>query len=292
MKKILFIFIYIGSFALWGIQDAYGAEVFFQTPLEGEIAVSQEIPVEVRVNADQDVINAVDIVIEYSSQLLQFKQFIDGGSVIALWVDKDFSQPGKIILRGIIPQGLHWQGALVGVIQMTALQPGKGIVRLSSDSKAYLNDGQGTEIGLVKTEYAFSISQSAEQKDFGIVDTYPPEAFEPLLFEDPNLFENRKVLVFATQDKQSTIDHYEIQETTRFKPRNDAWTVETSPYALKDQERNSYIFVKAVDVYGNERIEMVYPKMSALIWKWSQYLGGAVIVFIVVYILWRRRRKF
>jgi hypothetical protein len=94
-------------------------------------------------------------------------------------------------------------------------------------------------------------------------DVTPPDEEEPLEFlpvvgKDPSVFKGDWFLAFAAADTGSGIDHYEVAET---KTR---WGVPTyaraeSPYRLVDQSLASYIYVKAVDRAGNERIAAVEP---------------------------------
>jgi len=60
-----------------------------------------------------------------------------------------------------------------------------------------------------------------------------------------------------------------------------------SPYLLKDQKLKSFIYVKAVDKAGNERIATLAPRYP-LKWyeKWENWIIIIIVTFIL-YLLWK-----
>ena len=117
-------------------------------------------------------------------------------------------------------------------------------------------------------------------------DRESPETFRPEIARDESLFDGKWFLVFATQDKKSGIDHYEVKETrqgtlTMFSK----WIPAESPYVLQDQGLRSYVFVKAVDKERNARVTKVSPQ-NPLGWyenyeNWFIIVLGLIIVFAV-----------
>ena len=67
-----------------------------------------------------------------------------------------------------------------------------------------------------------------------------------------NIFDGKYFLVFATQDKGSGIDHYEVSEDN-----GASFIPAVSPYLLKNQSLDTKIIVKAFDKKGNEKIAEV-----------------------------------
>jgi len=112
--------------------------------------------------------------------------------------------------------------------------------------------------------YYFHLKQKLPGKDWSektvfraMIDSVPPEKFKPEIGRDPAIFEGKYFLSFATVDKMSGIDHYEILETRDKK--QDIWKKVESPHLLRDQSLGSKILVKAVDKAGNERISEIIP---------------------------------
>ena len=109
-----------------------------------------------------------------------------------------------------------------------------------------------------------------------MIDSTPPEDFELKIAE----IEDKNYVVFATIDKTSGIDHYEISEI-RNKKEEKIWEVGESPYLLKDQDLRSKIFVKAVDKAGNERIAEIGPMVKPF-----PYWIIIILILIGVVVFW------
>jgi len=128
--------------------------------------------------------------------------------------------------------------------------------------------------GLGDGIYYFSLKQKLPGKDWSgiirfraMVDTTPPEEFPLEISQEPSIFEGKYFLSFATTDKTSGIDHYEVREG-----KGD-WKIAEIPYLLKDQSLKSKISAKAVDKAGNERIaEYLPPRKPFPYW----------IIFIII----------
>ena len=106
------------------------------------------------------------------------------------------------------------------------------------------------------------------------------------------MFEGKWFVVFNTQDKQSGIDHFEVQENRGAKPDYTKWKTAVSPYLLEDQDLKSYIFIKAVDKAGNSVLEILPPKyvkkgISAI---WLVELGIIIFIIFLYYIKKRADR--
>jgi len=136
--------------------------------------------------------------------------------------------------------------------------------------------------------YYFSLRQKLSGRDWSkdisrfrvIIDTAPPEEFEPQIGQDPTVFGGKYFLSFATIDRMSGVAHYEISETRNQK--QEAWKVGESPYLLEDQGLRSIIKVKAVDKAGNERIAEYLPAKKPFPY-WIILLivvGLAIIIWI------------
>ena len=119
----------------------------------------------------------------------------------------------------------------------------------------------------------------------------------PEIARDESISDDKWFIVFATQDKASGVDHYEVKESRQkiltFFSR---WRAAESPHVLKDQELRSYIFVKAVDKTGNERIVKLSPQNS-LRW-YENYENWIILIVIAVVfafgakkILWKKPKR-
>ena len=143
--------------------------------------------------------------------------------------------------------------------------------------------------------YYFHLKQKLPDKSWSekityraMIDTTPPEEFEPQIGQDPTMYNGKYFLSFVAQDKTSGVDHYEITEVPwlSFKKTKE-WKVVQSPYLLGDQRLRSVIEVKAVDKAGNERIAEIKPPYKVT-------LGDVLILLLILIgmgvILWSAKK--
>jgi hypothetical protein len=159
-----------------------------------------------------------------------------------------------------------------------------------------LNDGQGSEAKTEITPFNMVVAEAGETPPPpSVVDNDPPESFAPELGRDLNIFEGKWFLVFATQDKGSGIDRYEAEERKTDKVDDGQWKTAESPYVLQDQTLGSYVFVKAVDKKGNQRVAFWAPQQPKIVW-YKNYLIWCIIIaalFISLLggMLWKKSRS-
>ena len=271
----------------------FAAELYFGTHTK-EAGVSQYIEAGVFLNTEGESINAVEGSVSFPSLLLLPKEIWNGNSIVSLWVEEPFlEREGALRFSGVIPGGYEGnKGHLFSVI-FQAQEEGKAVLDVLS-ARTLLNDGEGSESSLRVSPMELTIGSELKGPEVLFpYDPDAPESFIPQISQDPNLLEGRWFLVFATQDKASGIDHYEVRET---RPGISAlfpkWQVTESPHVLQDQELKSSIFVKAVDKKGNERVAAL-PAQNPL--KWYENSGILVIIVGVgvlglLYALWTKRK--
>jgi len=242
------------------------------------------LKVSVFINTETEIINAIQGTVVFPDNLLKVEKINEGNSILSFWAEKPNVYEGKEIrFAGIVPGGYqNNEGLLFSVIFQT-LSQGNGAAALK-DVQVLLNDGKGTaaefsvsNLNFVVTDKASAISKPE------IKDNEPPELFTPEIASTPEMFEGRYFLVFATQDKGSGIDHYEIREG------KGPFIFAESPYLLQNQNLDKEIAVKAVDKNGNERI-IVLPPQKPLLWYQNYWILGIMMIigFIIVGIILRK----
>lgn len=273
----------------------FAAEISFDTKTP-EIKVNQLFEVGVFINTDEESINAIEGKIIFPQDLLEVKNVNDGNSIINFWIEKPKSaSEDQIAFSGIVPGGYNDSQGLIFSITFLAKKEGGGAIEFSG-VKALRNDGQGTEAPLIISNFRFVISEtakSAEQIQIIKEDRDPPEDFKPEIVQNPDIFNGEWFLVFATQDKGSGIAYYAIRETRRkinLKRETDAkWKEAESPYVLKDQGLRSFVYVKAVDKAGNERITVVEPRYPMKWYEnyfiWIIIILGTLLAIIIGYLI-------
>ncbi len=248
------------------------------------------------VNTDGESINAVDGTLSVSPELAEGLAISDSGSIVTYWVKQPIYDKATqtIQFSGTIPGGYQGQA---GILFSIIIQPysGKSLDNAISigEAKAYLNDGLGTQAN-VQTKQFLITSQGSGPVDTEIAsqlylnenrpDNIPPEIFSPQLAQDERVFDGKWFVNFATTDKQSGIDYYEVQETRSGSLDAGQWKRAESPYLLTDQDLHSYIYIVAVDRQGNERMIKVNPRRPLTWWQSNEknfVIGGILLILII-----------
>lgn len=257
------------------INPAWAADIFFKT-FQVEPRVAQPFEVSVLVNTNNEDINALEGKIAFPSDILDVGEIKDGNSLVNFWLEKPkINSDGRIVFSGITPGGYRdAQGWIFSVIFLPKKE-GNGAISLEQ-ARVLLNDGQGTEAGLTLSPLLFSIFPAVTGSSVGlpIVKDYTlPEAFLPQVSRDSAIFNGQWFLVFATQDKGSGIDHYEVREG--YKP----FMTVVSPYLLINQKLDKKITVRAFDRNGNQRtVTLAAPQPKK---AYENYLNYAIILIVL-----------
>ena len=211
----------------------------------------------------------------------------DGASFISLWTEKLFFEGNSAHFSGIIPGGFTGEGEILSlVLHGTA----EGTATISfSNVAVFLDDGLGTEEKIEPERVTLEVSADA-QGDVAS-DILPPEAFSIGMInvsEDPT--RPLYALIFATDDKQTGIDRYEVQEVASGGEIVDSgWKEASSPYILLDQSQKSEYYVRAYDNAGNTQEVVFNPEGSrAMI---VVMLLVAVLLAIVLFVIHRYARR-
>lgn len=264
---------------------SFSAGLFFETETI-EFTQGDEFLASIFLNTEGESINAVEGKISFPPQLLEIREVRDGNSVVNFWVERPkMGQPTNISFSGIIPGGYQRPKGFLFSVVFRAKESGKGTIEIN-DARILLNDSDGTKATLKISPLKFSISPSGplnKRRAISIVDTRPPEDFHADIARDPALFSGQWFIVFATQDKVSGMDHYEVCEGTK-----SLCTIAESPYLLGNQKLDKKIFVKAVDKSGNEKVEVVYPA-NWNPWYRNNWIVGILILSVLIIPIIKRK---
>ncbi len=274
----------LGIILFFAFTPAFAVEVFFDAKNQS-FAPNEEFLAQVFLNTEEESINAIEGKIVFPADLLEIKEVLDGNSAINFWIEKPHTfQLGVIAFSGITPGGLSDTKELLFSVIFRAKKEGGGAIEIR-DIKALRNDGKGTEAETKILNFEFRILKSESQVTSYKLqippDTEPPEDFKPTIASDQNIFAGKYFLVFATQDKASGIDHYEVREGQW------GWFgVSESPYLLKHQPLDRKIFIKAVDKSGNKRV-VVISAQKASAWYGDYTIFVIITLLIIVYLVWK-----
>ena len=286
-QKLFVVFIFFFFYFLFSVVLVYAAEISIETK-NTEIRTGDEFQTDIFINTENQPINALEGKIIFPNDLLELAEINGAKSIIVFWIDKPrLDSSNQIVFSGIVPGGYNdKKGELLSIIFKTKKQ-GSGEINFNN-VKVLANDGKGTSLNVKIPNLKFLISDQAPHSELisEPKDIDPPENFEPTVTSSTDIFSGQWFVVFATQDKGTGIDHYEIRETkderqvTRDKQQ---WETAESPYLLKDQNLRSYIYVKAIDKSGNERIAMLQPAYPI---KWYEKYENWIIIIIVILLMY------
>lgn len=287
MSKIqkFYIVILVTCYWLLITVTVQAARLYFE-PQEQVIGAEGEFSVAINIDADKRV-NAFSVAVSISGPLIPY-DINEANSVINFWVEKpNWDKTARLLtFSGITPGGFQGDRGRFLVIKFkTEGEEGSAVLGFDKEkTKVYLHTANGAEDSLELTELQLPIVKGKENIPVAISDNDPPEAFIPEISQDPDMFEGKYFLVFATQDKGLGIDHYEVCEGSKKK-----CVIAESPYFLQNQELDQKIFVKAIDKSGNERMATVEPHYPM---KWYEvwWIWGIIILGIIA-VLWEKLKS-
>lgn len=178
------------------------------------------------------------------------------------------------------------------LFQFVAAPPVRAEQLISFDRAAtrlYGGNGGGLRVAAtlqpltVNSEDLLSASSSALQ-----IDTVPPEPFAVTLTRNAAVFGGKDAISFYATDRESGIDHYEIEEHTVH--GTIGWHRAENPYMV-GQNTNA-IFVKAVDRAGNARIESISIRKDGFFGPGTALLVSVLFIvgLLAVYFMGKRRK--
>jgi hypothetical protein len=263
-----------------------------------EFGVNRTFQVDFVLNAEGELLNALEGQIVFPTDLLELREIREGNSIISLWVEQPkLIEAGKITFSGIIPGGYNEKDGYIFSAIFLGRKEGQGLIAIKQ-SQVLKNDGLGTPASVKVADFSFSIfvqPKTITPEPAKIVDYDQPESFKPAIAKSQDVFDGQNFLVFSTKDKGSGMARYEVRESRQWSFYFLAkWREAASPYLLTDQELKSYVFVKAVDLNGNGRIELISPRYQ-LSWyeNYSVYviIIASIIVFLILWKISRRKRR-
>ncbi len=309
------------------------AATLYLDPPQPTLNRGDAVTVAVRLDTDEtegECINAIDGVITYSEAILPVDISV-GRSILPVWVEMPTIDKAnrRITFAGGIPNGycgrVEGDPRLTNVIaELVFRAPGLQVGAASSsdqaeitfapETKAYLNDGFGTEARLSTLGSRLTLTGVVgseivdDWRNAVAEDEIPPEEFTITLERDEKAFEGKYYIVFNTTDKQTGIDRYEVIEESAVEARRFSfgaatapWLEARSPYVLQDQMLHSTIRVRAIDKAGNEYVATLVPENLPSFTPWYKTLniytalvaGGVLlgIILLVTLAVYIRRRK-
>lgn len=267
----VFFFVFLYSiFYILNPTIVFGADFYIESD-----ASHQGGALKIYLDTKGESINTISGKLIFDEDILEVEKVSDGNSAVNFWIEKPkIIEDGEIAFSGITTGGMVGKKNLIFELVVRTKAERESIITFEN-LVVLKNDGLGTSVSTTKKDFIFDPLSYRNEKVQSKTDFTKPESFKPKVTRDPNIFDGKFFVVFATQDKGSGISHYEVKEGFwgRYK------RVE-SPYELKNQLFIGDIFVKAVDNEGNYIIE------KSEFTKWTlRYQNNLLFSIICLYIL-------
>jgi len=298
-KKTIKIYFLVSLFAinLIIVRGVYAASVDLDFSKE-VVGAGEQFYVDLMLDTEGESINTIEGNITFQNDNISFIRYEDGKSMVNLWVKKPSldSDKNTLSFAGVMTNGFN---GVIDPFNPKYKLPGQ-IIRLvfegekpgvSSFSTSIfnlnLNNGEGTSItaqpsnGIIKIgDFVNNQKYNDKQNSLPTLDAY--------VIRDPNVYNNKYVLIFKAFDKSTGIKYVEIKEG------NKSWVVvKDSPYLLKDQSRRSTIYVQAMNNQGASVVKTIEPIPYHFFTTFNIFVVIFVIIIlaIVVRIIYGKFKK-
>lgn len=127
------------------------------SPRTGSFVEGSTFEVPIIIDTKGSNINSIEIRISFDRNKISIIKPLNGNSIIGVWVEppKYDNTRGTASYVGVIPNGITTGSGFIGTITFKAIQTGKAVISVASNSAVLLNDGLGTaaDVGFGRAEY-------------------------------------------------------------------------------------------------------------------------------------------
>ena len=159
-KYLLYIILTVllaGSYWFLAVSQVRAARLYFQ-PSRESLNIGKSSLVELRLDTEDEYINAGEITITYPQSLLLAANFFDASSIFDIFITRPtITTEGEIFLSGGTSAPFNGDG-LILKIAFLAEAEGQATVGISAESKILVADGQGSIANLKSEPVVFVIS--------------------------------------------------------------------------------------------------------------------------------------
>lgn len=275
MKKISFIAtsVLVGLL-VWIPLRASALNFIVETP-QDIVRAGDTVLVKIRIDTGDKEINALEGELRVSGPA-KIKSVSTAGSIFSLWPTRPSINNNVISFAGGSPSSTFGRDLNLFTILLSLTDSGPVTIE-SSNLIGYLADGKGTSFSGTVSSYKIQVgARGATSRDdlalLILTDKIPPLPFIIDLGRDPALYDGKYFLTFHTEDTESGIDRYEVREGDLPSVRSG------NTYVLQDQRLRHKVEVKAVDIAGNARIQVLDLQKTPS-------LATRIIIILIITIL-------
>jgi hypothetical protein len=277
-KKIIILSVLVFTFFVSGKVEASS---LLLKPSNTMMGIGEQFYVDVMLDTGGKRVNGIEGSIKFPPENISFIRAEEGASMISLWVEKPALEGDSIHFAGVIPNGFDGvidpfnpKVKLPGLIIRLVFEGKKEGDPIISSSQFYttLNDGLGTMDNIAQSDTKLFIQNISNPIIYKTKNDTSPE-LKAYVTRDPNLFDNKYVLVFDAKDNKTGIKEVLIKEG------RGQWKKIESPYLLEDQTRHSIITLQATN-YSDVSITMTIESLPYNLFSVRNILVAVIFVFI------------
>lgn len=273
---ILFLALFLGAAKI-------EAAAILVNPSRSTLGLHEQFYIDLLLDPQDKSINGIEGSISFPPDRVSFIRSEDGKSIISLWIQSPLAKNNTIDFSGIITNGFsgvinpfdnkNKLPAIITRLVFEAISPGDFNIKISPIILTQ-NDGDGTVENIEAQNISFNVLSANNPITYKSEEGLNPE-LEAWVIQDPDLFENKYVLIFKATDKESGIKNVIIKEGDR------KWEEVKSPYLLKDQTRHSLISLRAVNFSGVSVVVAIEPLPYENIWGTILFLIFIIVMCLV-----------
>jgi hypothetical protein len=260
IKKIILIIFFVLNLFITNKIFAASLSLDFS---KKSLGAGEQFYVDLMLDPEGQSINTIKGSITFQNDYISFVRIEDGKSMVNLWVEKPTldSDKNTVNFAGVMTNGFdgvidpfNTKYKLPGLIIRLVFEAQKpGLVDFStSQFLLNLNDGEGTEIQANPFYDFVKVENYVVNSKYRINTDASPE-LDAYVTRDPNLYNNKYIIIYKATDKGTGIKSVMIKEGNR------NWIEVESPYILKDQGRHSIIYVQAMNFDGAAIVKTIEP---------------------------------
>jgi hypothetical protein len=252
-------------------------------PSKESLGIGEQFYVDLMLDPEGQSVNTIRGSVSFASDKVSFVRVEDGKSLVNLWVEKPKLEGNTIGFAGVISNGFdgvidpfnqsHKLPGLIIRLIFEAENPGQVDFSTSTFS-LNLNDGLGTEIEAPSANSSVNVGDFSNILKYKASGNGTPE-LEAYITRDPNIYNNKYVLVFKANDKGTGIKSVMIKEG------GSSWKEIESPYLLKDQSRHSNISLQAMNFSGAG----VSININGIPYDWISLIRIASVIITIIVVL-------
>lgn len=286
--KIKFNYIYIIIFIFFNLlitNKVFAVNLKLET-FKDNLNIGEQFYVDLVIEGEGQSINTIKGNIYFDDSLVSLVRVENNKSICSLWLEAPNLNKNTINFIGLIPNGFEGNvdpfnpsKKLPGLVTRLVFEAKNSGKFNFSTNQFYLNlnDGLGSEISAPPTSlslfidnFKYRIKYEGEEVGTPMLDAY--------IVRDPNIYDNKYVLIFRAIDKDSGIKNVLIKEGLR------GWREVVSPYLLLDQSRHSDISLQANNNKGVSVIMMINKIPIDY-----RYLVIVISILIILFLIYEKR---